>query len=79
MLKSLHKLDNTEKNKQLVSVIKSGLSDLKEETKNMSKEEKENENIDGIIDIVEKIHNFNEKKQKNKSIWLKNFNTKPNA
>ena len=57
-------------------MIKSRLSDLKEETKNMSKEEKEIENIEGLIDIVEKILEFNNKK---KRIWSKNFNTKPNA
>ena len=81
MLKSLHQLDNTEKNKESVSMIKSRLSDLKEETKNMSKEEKEIENIDGLIDIVEKILEFNKKKKKKekKRIWSKNFNTKPNA
>ena len=64
MLKSLHKLDNTEKNKELVSMIKSRLSDLKEKTENMSKKEKEIENIDKLIEIVEKITEFNKKTPK---------------
>ena len=40
MLKTLYNLNNEEKNSLLVNAIKSGLSDLKEETENISKEEK---------------------------------------
>ena len=58
MLKTLYNLNNEEKNSLLVNAIKSGLSDLKEETENISKEEKKIENIDGIIDVVEKILEF---------------------
>ena len=58
-------------------MIKDRLNDLKEETNYMSKEEKELQNIDKLIDIVEEILKFKEKKP----TWRrsKNFNTKPNA
>ena len=39
MLMFLNKTNNKEKNNVLVSLIKSGLEDLKEEIKNMSKED----------------------------------------
>ena len=58
MLKTVYNLNNEEENSLLVNAIKSGLSDLKEETENISKEEKKIENIDGIIDVVEKILEF---------------------
>ena len=58
MLKDLYRINNNYKNKDLVNVIKSGLSDLKIETKNMSDEEKEIEKPSEIIDIVEKTLKF---------------------
>ena len=51
-----------EKN-ELVNVIKSGIIDLKEEIKKMSKEEIENEKPDIILKIVEEILKFNKQKQ----------------
>ena len=44
-------------------MIKDRLNDLKEETNYMSKEEKELQNIDKLIDIVEEILKFKEKNQ----------------
>ena len=43
MLKNLYKTNNKKKNNKLVSVINSGLKDIKEEIKDMSEEERENE------------------------------------
>ena len=60
MLKNLYNLNDETKNNQLVNTMKSGLNDLKEETENIDKEEKEIKNIDGIIDIIEKILEFNQ-------------------
>ena len=47
----------------LVNVIKSGIVDLKDEIKKMSKEEIENEKLDKILKIVEEILEFNREKQ----------------
>ena len=51
--------NNPEKNKIKVNLINSGLRDLKEEIEDMSEEEKETKNPNGIIDIVENIFEFN--------------------
>ena len=40
-------------------MIHSGLRDLEEEIEGMSEEEKETKNPNGVIDIVEKILEFN--------------------
>ena len=60
LLKRLKKLKNKpEKNKIKVNLINSGLRDLEEEIEDMSEEEKETKNPNGIIDIVENILEFN--------------------
>ena len=48
MLKALYNLNVRKKNNNLVNVIKSGLSDFKNEIENMSEEEKEIENPNKI-------------------------------
>ena len=58
MLKDLYRT-NKYKNNKLVNVMKSRLSDLKNEIEDMSEEEKENEKPNEIIDIVEKNLEFN--------------------
>ena len=57
MLKDLYRT-NKYKNNKLVNVMKSRLSDLKNEIEDMSEEEKENEKPNEIIDIVEKNLEF---------------------
>ena len=52
MLKSIYKTSDKKNNSKLVNIIKSGLSNLKNETKDMSEEEKEIEKSGEIIDIV---------------------------
>ena len=48
---------------QLVNLINSRLKDLKEEIEKMSKAEIENEDLELIVEIVEKILKFNEQNQ----------------
>ena len=68
MLKDLYKINYKKKNSKLVDVIKSGLSDLKNETKNMGEKKKETEKPNEIIDVVEEIIEFNKQKQEEKGL-----------
>ena len=64
MLKKLKKLkNNKEKNKVQVDLINSGLRDFKEETGNVSEQEKETENPNELVDVVEKILEFNRQQE----------------
>ena len=65
MFKNLYQTNDIEKNNKLVSVIFSGLKDLKEEIKEMSEAEKENEKPDKIVEIVREILKFNKKTKTN--------------
>ena len=47
--------NDPKKNNQLVNIIKSGLKDLNNEINKMSEEERENERVDKIIEIAERI------------------------
>ena len=62
MLKSVYKRNDKKKNSKLINVIKSGVSDLKNEIENIE-EEKEIEKPNEIVDIVEKILEFNKQNQ----------------
>ena len=64
-------MNDKDKNKELVNVINSGLRDLKEEIEDMSKKEKEIEKPYKSVNIVEKILEFNEQKQKQEGKGLK--------
>ena len=66
----LRKTNDKEKNIELVNVINSGLKDLKEEIKKMSKEEKEIEDPEVIVEIVEEILKFNKQKQEGQGIKI---------
>ena len=77
MLKDLYRINDKYKNKDLVNVIKSGLTDLKNETENMSEEEKEIKKPNEIVNIVEEILEFNKQKQEGKR--TKNTNTRSNT
>ena len=46
-----------------MNLIKSGLNDFKDDIKKMSKEEREIEKPDKIVEIVEKILKFNEQQE----------------
>ena len=54
---------NPERNKIQVSMIKSGLRDLKEEADDMSEQDKEIERPDKIVNLVEMILEFNRQQQ----------------
>ena len=70
MLMYLNKTNDKEKNNELVNVINSGLKDLKEEIKKMSEKEKEIEDPELIVEIVEEILKFNEQNQQGKRIKI---------
>ena len=57
-------------NSKLVSVIFSGIKDLKKEIKEMPKEEKETEKPDNIVDIVEEILKFNKQYQEGQGMKI---------
>ena len=61
LIKELYETKNRKKNNELVNVIKSRLSDLKDEIKEMSEDEEEIEKPDKILKIVEEILDFNNK------------------
>ena len=58
----LYRTNDKEKNNELVSMIISGLKDLKEEIEKMSNEEKEIEDPESIVEIVKGILKFNKQK-----------------
>ena len=70
LLKDLYRINDKKKSSKLVDVIKSGLSDLKNETKNMDEKEKETEKPNEIIDVVEEILEFNKQKQEGKGLKI---------
>ena len=70
MLKDLYRINDKYKNNDLVNVIKSGLSDLKNEIENMGEEEKEIEKPNQIIDIFEEILDFNKQNQQGKKLKI---------
>ena len=70
MLILLNKINDKQKNNELVNVIISGLKDLKQEIKEICKEEKEIKDPELIVEIVEKIRKFNEQNQQGKDLKI---------
>ena len=71
MLKNLEKSkNNIEKKKLQVNLIKSGLNDLKKEIKEMFEDEKDTEQPNEIVDIVEKILEFNGRNRRREGLKL---------
>ena len=66
LLKDLYKTNDKENNRLLVSMINSGLKDLKEKIKEMSKEERKIEKPDKIVKIVKKFSTLINKTKKEK-------------
>ena len=62
-VKALHTTNDKKKNSKLVNAIKSGLSDIRNEVENMGEKEKETEKPSEIVNIVEKILEFNKQNQ----------------
>ena len=63
MHKNLYQINDKDNKNKLVNVINSGLKELKEEIKEMSKEERENEKPGKIVKIVNDILRFIKQKQ----------------
>ena len=59
MLKNLYNSNDINKNNELVNIMKSGSSGFKNEIENMSEKEKEIKKPYEIVNIVEKILEFN--------------------
>ena len=70
MLNHLYETNYIKNNNKLVSVIFSGLKDLKEEIKEMSEKERETEKPDNIAKNVEKILKFNKQYQEGKGVKI---------
>ena len=70
MFRILYTTNDKEKKNELVNVINSGLEYLKEEIKNMPENEKEIEDPESIVEIVEEILKFNEQKQEGQGIKI---------
>ena len=70
MLKSVYKTNNKKKNSKSVNIIKSGLTYFKNEFEHMNEEEKEIEKSNEIIDIVEKILEFNKQNQQGQGLKI---------
>ena len=66
------------KNNKLVEEIKNRWSNLKDETKKLSEDEKEIEQLDKILKVVKEILDFNNKNSKTR-FRFKNINTWSNA
>ena len=68
MLNHLYKTNDMNNNNKLVSVINSGLKDLKEEIKKISEEEIKIKKPDKIVKLAEEILKFNKQKQERQGI-----------
>ena len=77
--KKLYERKNKNKNNELVKEIKNRLSNLKDEIKKMSEDEKETETLVKILKIVEEVPYYNKNFLKATGFEVKNTNTKPNA
>ena len=70
MLKSLFRAKDKKKNDDLVKLIKSELKDLKEETEDMSANEIKIEEPNKLVDIVERILEFNRQEEKGQGLIM---------
>ena len=70
LAKKLNEIKNKKESDKLVNVIKSRLSDLKNEIKEMSEDEKKIEKPDKILKIVEEILEFNKQNQSGKGLKI---------
>ena len=66
LLKELYKTNDKKKNRLLVSVINSGLKDLKEKINKMSEKERKIENADKIVKMLKKFSTLINKTRKEK-------------
>ena len=71
LAKKLYETKNKNKSNELVKEIKNRKSNLKDEIKEMSEDEKEIEQPKKILKIVEEVLDFNKKIQKQQGLGLK--------
>ena len=69
-IKKLYNLNDKEKNNKLVDLIVSGLFDLENEIREMSKDEIKIEKSHKIVNIVKKILNFNKQNQSGEGLKI---------
>ena len=70
MLKAVYNIDNKKKNRDLINIIKNGLSDSKDEIEKMSEDEIEIKKPYKIASIVEKILEFNRQNQERQGLKI---------
>ena len=70
MFKAVCTTNDKNKNSKLVELIKSGLRDLRNEIENMSREEKQIEKPNEIVNIVERILEFNNLNQRGQGLKI---------
>ena len=70
MLKAVYNTNSKMKNTDLINVIKSGLSDLKDEIKEMSEDEIKIEKPHKTVDTVEKILQFDRRNQEGQRLEI---------
>ena len=68
LAKKIYETKNKNKNNELVEAIKSRWNNLKDEIKKMSADEKEIEQPDKILKIVEEVLDFNKKIRKQQGL-----------
>ena len=70
LLKKLYEAKDKKRNNDLLNVIKSGLSDLKDEIKEMSEDEIKIEKPHKTVDTVEKILEFDRRNQEGQRLEI---------
>ena len=70
MLKVLKNQNGKEKSNDFVNVIKSGLTDFKNDIKIMPDNETKTKQLDRVVDIVEEILEFNEQNQEGQRLKI---------
>ena len=70
MYKVLSETNDKEKNNKLVNIFNSGLKDLENEIKNMSKRERKIKKPNNIVTVVKKIFDFNKHAQEGQGIKI---------
>ena len=71
LAKKLFETKDKKKNSDLVEEIKNRWSNLKDEIKKMSQEERKNKKTNDILGIINKIFDFNKEIQKQRDLGLK--------
>ena len=70
MLKVLKNQNDKEKSNDFVNVIRSGLTDFKNDIKMMPDNETKTKQLDRVVDIVEEILEFNEQNQEGQRLKI---------